>query len=156
MSEFPSIDSALGIIGTVTGIIALFISYWTLKKEKPHLKVEIEKCEHDYEDKNKTLSFWSDFLIKNLGDRGTSILGIDLTFEDGEKKYELEMEHYGPLFESDVKRHGWIHPHETVEYSQTTHMQYEGDKKERINCTLVIYHTHGADSVKVVSERRKQ
>ena len=40
MSEFYSITSILGIVGAITGIIALFISYCTYRSAKPKLKAE--------------------------------------------------------------------------------------------------------------------
>ena len=148
------VNLVLGIVGTVTGIVALSVHFWRLRRESPRLKIEVLKCEHDFEEEKKTLSFWAELQIRNLGDRGTDILDIDLTFKNDEQEHSLRMEHHGELFEGDLER--WIHPHETIKKSKTTFIRYEGDIKERIDCTLIIYHTHGAEKVKAVSERRKR
>jgi len=153
MNEIEVLNLVLGIIGTITGIVALSVHFLRLRRENPRLKIEVLKCEHDFEEEKKTLSFWAELQIRNLGDRGTDILGVDLTFEDDEQEHNLRMEHHGELYEDDLKR--WIHPHQTIEKSLTTFTKYEGDIKERINCTLTIYHTHGAEKAKVISERRK-
>lgn len=156
MSDFSVVNLVLGIIGTVTGIIALFIHFWKLRRESPRLKIEVLKCEHDFEEKKKTVSFWVDLQVKNLGDRGTSRYGMDLTFEDNGKERRLEMVHYGRYTVNDIKQKGWISPHETIKISETVYARYEGDKKEQIDCTLTIYHTHGAEKVKTVSKKREQ
>jgi len=154
MNDVEVVSLVLGIIGTVTGIVALSLHYWKLRRETPRLKTEVLRCEHDFEEEKKTLSFWADLQIRNLGDRGTDILGIDLAFEDDEQKHNLKLEYQSPVFEDDLIK--WIRPHETIEKSQTAFTIYEGDVKEQIDCTFTIYHTHGAEKVEAVSERRKQ
>lgn len=91
MTEYPLGTLILGIIGTITGTIALFISFWTYRKEAPHLKVSVTKCEHklipsSMSNSNvKTLNFWTTFQVKNLGDRGTRITDVGLTFTNAKQ-----------------------------------------------------------------------
>lgn len=154
MVDVEVVNLVLGIIGTVTGILALSAHFWRLKRESPRLKTEVLKCEHDFEEDKKRLSFWADLQIRNLGDRGTDMLGIDLAFEDDKQEYNLKLDCQQPVFEDDLIM--WIRPHETMKKFQTAFTTYDGDVKEQIGCTLTIYHTHGAEKVKAVSERRKQ
>ncbi len=147
----------LGIIGTITGSIAIFIHFWRLRKESPRLETKVLKCEHDFtfsKSQIKTISFWAGFQIKNLGDRGTSVNDIELSFEDDEKKYQLKKWYYRGTVEKSERR--WINAHETIDIEADFFNTFEGTDKEQIDCTFNIYHTHGAKKVKTVSKRRKQ
>jgi type II restriction/modification system DNA methylase subunit YeeA len=158
MSEFSSINIALGIIGTVTGAIALFISFWTLRKEKPRLKIRILNLEHDFavsHSQIKTISFWVMFQIRNLGDRGTSINDTELAFIDDGKQHSLKKE-YWKGYAHESERRNWINAHETKEMKDDLYGRFDGNEKERMDCVFTIYHTHGALHVDAVSERRKQ
>ena len=85
MSEYPTINLLLGIIGTITGLFALFISLWSYWREKPKLKMEIIKSKHNYThnpSEKQELNLWADFQVKNLGDRGTRINDVVLSFNN--------------------------------------------------------------------------
>jgi len=156
MSEVLDLANlVLGIIGTITGSIAIFIHFWRLRKESPRLEGEILKCEHDFavsKSKIKTVSFWVELQIKNLGDRGTSINDIDLNFEDDGQNYHLKGYFRGNVEDSQRR---WISPHETINISVDYWITFEGNDKEQIDCTFTIYHTHGSQNVKTISQKRK-
>lgn len=152
----------LGIIGTITGSIAIILHFWRLRKESPHLKIKVSECKHIFTETRKretVISFEVDFHIKNLGDRGTSINDAELTLEEDGKKYLLKKQSF--RVEDSVSREGWmgdrkwISPHETTDMTADFWIRYEGEKREEIDCTLTIYHTHGAERVKAVSQKRK-
>lgn len=155
MSEFSTVNLVLGIIGTITGAIALFISYWTYRKENPRLEVSVPKCEHDFAlstSQIKTISFWVTFQIKNLGDRGTSINDVDLSFKNDGKQYRLRKKYFrGLAVESERK---WINAHETMDVEADFYETYEGKQKAQIECTFSVYHTHGAKKVTIISRKR--
>jgi hypothetical protein len=160
MSEFiQNTNLILGIIGTTTGTIALFISYWTYRKESPHLKINVIKCEHNFEvsrsvPDRKTISFWTDFLIKNVGDRGTTIEDIELTFENSGKTYKLRKASYRD--QHVIEKRISVSPHDSFDLSADFWEVFTGDEEDQIDCIFTIYHTHGAERTKAVSQRRKE
>jgi len=157
MSEFSNINLVLGIVGTVTGISALFISYWTYRKENPHLKVSVLKCEHDFtlsEGLAVTLTFWTGFEIKNTGDRGTSINDIGLLFRTDGLEYEWKKKYFrGPKVVSEKR---WLEAHDTLKVEADFYDTYVGEEEEQIDCTFTIYHTHSSEKIRVISHRRRE
>ncbi len=157
MNDVEVVTLVLGIIGTVTGIVSLSLHYWRLRKESPRLETKVLKCEHNLrvsKSQIKTISFWAGFQIKNLGDRGTSVNDINLSFEDDGKKYQLKKRYYRGTFLENERR--WINAHDTIDIEADFYNTFENNDKEQIDCTFTIYHTHGAEKVKTVSQRRKQ
>lgn len=143
----------LGLIGTITGIIALFIHFWKLRKENPRIKVEVLKCEHDFEEKRNQVSFWAKFQIRNLGDRGTSINDVNLAFVSDDQEHCLKKRYFRGRREHSQRR--WINPHETIDLEVDFYEKYQGQVKERINCTFSIFHTHRVETVEAISGKRK-
>ena len=146
------VNLTLGIVGTVAGVVSLSVHLWRLRRENPRLTIKVLKCEHDFEKETKALSFWSEMELRNLEDRGTNILGIDLKFEYNEKEYNLKMSNQELVVSDDLIR--WIRPHETIRTVQTTFIKFEDKIKEQIECTFTIYHTHGAEKIKANSQKR--
>jgi len=159
MSETLDIANlVLGIIGTVTGSIAVIIHIWRLRKENPRLEMKVLKCEHDYAVSTTssaiTISFWTDFMIRNVGDRGTSINDMDLDFQENGQKYHLKKQHFWAGQAGGERI--WISPHETLDLSTNFYQTFQGKEKETIDCHFIVYHTHGAENIKAVSQRRKK
>jgi hypothetical protein len=155
MSESP-IGLVLGIIGTVTGIFALFISYWTYRKAKPHLKLKVTKCVHEFmfsRSQVKHITFWSFFQIRNLGDRGTRIREVELTFKIGTKKYTLRK--YEPREKLEHEQTIWVEAHDTALVGAYFTTPFDSNEEERIECTFITYHTHGVNRINAVSNREK-
>jgi hypothetical protein len=153
MSEaLDIVNLILGIIGTVTGSIAVVIHFWRLRKENPRIKVKVLKCEHDFEQRRNQISFWAEFQIKNLGDRGTSINDVDLVFISDNREHLLRRQYFRGPTETSERR--WINPHETIDLETDFWEEYQGEVKENINCTFSLYHTHGKETVKITSRKR--
>jgi hypothetical protein len=150
--DMDIVNLTLGIIGTIAGVVSLTVHLWRLQRENPRLTIRVLRCEHSFEKETKALSFWSEMELRNLGDRGTDVLGTDLRFEEDEKEYTLKMSNQEPVIEDDLIR--WIRPHETIRTVQTTFLKFEGAPKEQIDCTFTIYHTHGAEKIKAKSQKR--
>lgn len=157
MSEYSNINLVLGIVGTVTGIIALFISYWTYRKENPRLKVAVLKCEHDFtlsDSQIKSVNFWATFQIKNIGDRGTSINDMGLLFRSNGREYHWKKKYFrGP---NEVSEKRWIAAHDWDNIEADFYDTYEGTERKQIDCIFTIYHTHSSEKIRVVSQRRRE
>lgn len=166
MIEFSTINLVLGIIGTVTGIMALFIHFWRLRRENPRLATNVLKCEHDFtvsQPQTKTILFWAGFQINNRGDRGTSINDVDLVFVNKGKEYRLKKQYFRdvpikePRYVSMKEpQRIWISPHVTIDALADFWGIYEGDDEDQIECAFTIHHTHGAERLKAISQRRKE
>ena len=158
MSEIlDTANLVLGIIGTVTGSLAVIIHIWKFIKENPRLKAEILKCEHDYAVSQSgvtTISFWTDFMIKNIGDRGTSIIDIGLDFEEDRQKYHLKKQFF--LSHLTGEKRIWVSPHETLDLKASFYQSLQAKEREVIECHFNIYHTHGVVNIKTVSSKRKR
>jgi hypothetical protein len=146
------VNLTLGIIGTIAGIVSLSVHLWRLRRENPRLAIRVLNCEHDFEKETKALSFWSEIELRNLGDRGTNLLGIDVKFKGEEDEFTLKMSNQEPVVENDSIK--WIRPHETIRTFQTAFIKFDGSANEQIDCIFTIYHTHGAEKVKAKSQRR--
>ncbi|MCW4016998.1 MAG: hypothetical protein NWF06_11565 [Candidatus Bathyarchaeota archaeon] len=151
--DMDLVNLTLGIVGTIAGVVSLTVHLWRLKRENPRLTINVLSCEHYFENETKVLSFWSETELRNLGDRGTDMLGIDLKFEYKEKDYNLKMSNQEPLVENGSIR--WIRPHQTIRTFQTAFIKFEGPPKEQLDCIFTLYHTHGAEKVKAKSQKRK-
>lgn len=154
MSENINVANlVLGIVGTITGAIALFVSYWTLRKENPKLKIRALKCEHNVRvstNNIKTLSFWTELQIKNVGDRGTSINDAEIEFEVNGRRYTFKKQY----FVNAAAKNIWVNPHETTYVEVQFWEAYDGADLENLDCTLKVYDTHRCMNVAVNSHRR--
>ncbi|MGD0994193.1 MAG: hypothetical protein ABR909_01550 [Candidatus Bathyarchaeia archaeon] len=151
MSEFLSANW-IGLIGAFTGISAIIISVYTYRKEKPNLKVSVTDCHHRFTvstSQIKTIFFFAKFHINNVGDRGTRINDIGLSFKVGEKEYHGKQE----MFWNVIGESKWIDAHDNADIGSQFLIEYNSDEKDRLNCVFTIYHTHNPCKVKAVSEK---
>ena len=154
MSEFSEISLVLGLVGTVTGIIALFIHFWRLRRENPRIKVKVLKCEHSFDITHHKIFFWAKFELRNLGDRGTSINDIDVSFKIDNEQHRLRKKYFRGTRPSEERQRLWINPHEIIDIAADYFEDYHNSFKETIDCTFIIYHTHSSEEVKAVSQKR--
>jgi len=158
MSEAIGIANlVLGIVGTVTGSIAIIIHYWRLRRENPRLEVKVLECMHDFEispRQVKTISFWTTFEIRNLGDRGTTVNEIELDFLDNGREYRFKKQYFRGLRTESESR--WINAHEIINIDADFYDRFEGNDREQIECTFTIYHTHGAKTAQCISNTRRE
>jgi hypothetical protein len=149
MSEFLNTDW-LGLIGAITGILAIIISIYTYRKENPNLRVTVTGCQHKFEVSTsniKTIRFFSEFHINNVGDRGTRISDIGLWFKVGEKEYCLKKTGFWNMTDESK----WIEAHDNVDLEANFSIEYTSDEKDQLDCYFTIYHTHNPCKVKAVS-----
>ena len=148
------VNLTLGIVGTIAGVVSLSVHLWRLRRESPRLELKALNCEHDFRKETNMLSFWSELEVRNLGDRGTNILGIDLMFKYKEKDYTLKMTSQEHDIENNVIK--WIRPHETIRILQIAFTKFETKPTSIIDCTFTLYHTHGAENIKTKSQKREK
>jgi hypothetical protein len=150
--DIDVVNLTLGIVGTLSGVISLTVHLWRLKRENPRLDLKVLNCEHSFEAETNAISFWSAIELRNLGDRGTNILGTDLMFEYDNKDYVLKMSDQDcDTEENPIK---WIRPHETIRNLQVAFTKFEIEPRNSIDCTFTIYHTHGAEKIKTKSLKK--
>jgi hypothetical protein len=161
LSEYPAITLVLGLIGTVTGIIALLISYWTYRKEKPNLETEVLSLTHNFtptSSNGKHINFWVRFRLKNLGDRGTRINDIGLSFKINEHEYDLKANEIREVTPDGLLKAGpdFIEAHDTLVIEADFYRTYEGkDEQEKIDCKFTLFHTHGSYDFKTTSTLKR-
>lgn len=166
MSELLNV-SILGIIGTVTGILALLISWRLYSKQKPNIKIKVVKCEHNFpnlSEKNKTrdIRFWTKFQVKNVGDRGTKINAITLSFKTNGKEYHLKernlQDELSDLLSVMVKStpknsDRWIKSHDTSDVGADFDSLFDGPEENQFECTFTICDTHKEYVVTSISKK---
>jgi hypothetical protein len=159
----------LGIIGAVSGIIALVISYRTYSKQKPNLKVKVANCEHNQffqtDIHHVAINLWAKFQIKNVGDRGTSINDIVLSFMVDGKKYQFHKKYFRSSKDfqttSDLENFKpsqsiWIEAHDTIDIDAGFNEQFDGREENQIVCVFTIYDTHKTYRVRAISKNKKK
>ena len=109
------LNLSLGIIGTIASIVSLSVHLWRLRRENPRLLLKIIKCYREI-DEARVLSFYSELEVRNLGDRGTNILNVDLDFKNNHNYISLKMANQDPDVEKMAIK--WIRPHETIRTNQ--------------------------------------
>ena len=148
------VNLTLGIVGTIAGVVSLSVHLWRLRRENPRLDLKALNSEHNFQKETNVLSFWSEIEVRNLGDRGTNILGMDLMFEYNNKEYALKMTNQEQNTEnSSIK---WIRPHETLRTLQVAFTKFETKPLNNIYCTFTIYHTHGTEKIKAKPQKREK
>jgi hypothetical protein len=160
MSEAIEITNlVLGIVGTITGSIAIIIHYWRLRRENPRLEISVLSCEHSFtisKSNVKTVSFWVEFQAKNLGDRGTTLNDVGLNSDKlGKGQFRKQYWRLGEQYVPDDKM--WINAHETRDIgADFVAIEFPSEDKEQIDCIFTIYHTHGAKTVQCISNTRRE
>lgn len=70
-----------------------------------------------------------------------------------DQEYRLKRQYFRGRREKSQRR--WINPHETVNLEADFYDEYRGKVRDRINCTFIIYHTHKAETMRAISQKRK-
>ena len=143
------LNLTLGIIGTIAGIVSLSVHLWRLKRENPRLMLKIIKCYHEI-DEARILSFYSEIEIRNLGDRGTNILEIEIAIKSNDNNFSVKMKNQDN--EEEKVSMKWIRPHETIRTNQFGFIKFDQRARKEIDCQFIIYHTHGAEKIRAISK----
>ena len=158
MSEFLNANW-LGIIAVITGIPAIFISVYNLRKEKPNLKVSVTECKHSFTPSRvvygkKDINFRVIFHIRNVGDRGTRISDMNLSFTVDGESYNIRRPLFGAnnLIDTTTR---WIEAWDNTDITAQFCSEYKSAEKDQLSCTFTIYHTHNPCKIKgIVSEKK--
>ncbi|MGD0204533.1 MAG: hypothetical protein ABSC20_11600 [Candidatus Bathyarchaeia archaeon] len=156
MSEYIGVIGVItGSIGTATGIIALIRIY---RKEKPNLKIEKVESSHNFthNPSEKThINFWAKFHVSNLGDRGTRINDIILSFRVDSKDYILKKQDFFRVpsvgLSAKIEKSIWLEAHDSSYFQVQFIQEYDSTEKEQIDCNFKIIHTHGSKYAKITS-----
>lgn len=151
----------LGLIGAITGVLALLISYRTYANARPKLNVTVKKCEHLYdkltEEKSEKIIINTQLSISNVGDRRTTLNETEIQFVHEGKNYAFKKDFQRTVYDDDNDELGFskisIDPHETINEYLYFDGMVEGIEQEKIECNFKIFHTHGEYSFKATSER---
>ena len=152
------ITQALGVVGTITGVLALLVSYRTYTNAKPKLKVTVKKCEHYYrfEKNSEKININPQLSISNCGDGGTTLNEIEIQFMQDGKRYKLKKDIVREVMDDDNEILGVakisMNPHETINEFVYFEGFVKGKWQEKIDCKFKIFHTHGVHSFKAISE----
>jgi len=145
-----SLELILGIIGSVTGLMgatSLIIYILRYLKEKPKIEVELIDSKHYYQrrgekEKNYFLGFSVESLVRNTGDRGTTIGYAELDFTVAKQHHKIS--------ESQIFLHGElparVDPNDLVIIGLSFDFpsSYEVyPKQEEISFALTLHHAHG-------------
>ena len=143
-----SIELILGLVGTVTGILGLIVHIIKFRRERPHLKVEVIECTHEFNQKwepgDWKAIFHPSFRILNQGDRSTTVSKIELSFVINDKEFYTYQDH--------SKYYKPIDAHETVEVTAPLYIYSQTDEQGSIQCRFTIHHTHGKQIIECTSE----
>jgi hypothetical protein len=153
-----TLTQILGLIGTITGALALLISYRTYTNARPNLKVKVKKIEHYsdsfIEEKNMTIA--TRLAISNCGDRPTTLNEIEAQFTQEGKQYKFKEEFLRTVTDGE-ENIGYskisVEPHETTD----EYVYLKGLVSiipQEIICNFRIYHTHGICSFRATSSKR--
>jgi hypothetical protein len=156
MSEFFSFN-LLGFIGTITGVLALLITYRTYAKQKPNLKIKNAECKHNYTvsaSQIRHINFWAKFQVHNIGDKGTRINDIVLSFTNSGEKHDLHKKYFRGL--ANEAESIWVEAHDTKEINADFYEDFQGNEQNRINCIFTILDTHKSYFTKTVSEKHEK
>jgi hypothetical protein len=140
-----SLELILGIIGSVTGLMgatSLLIQILKYLKERPRIEAKLLESKHHYqEDRESKTNYWLVFLIdslvKNKGDRATTVAHATLDFKIGRKEYRITslQQVAGRIESNDMVE---IRP--SLSFSSSYNVL---EKQERIPFKLILFHTHG-------------
>jgi hypothetical protein len=76
-----SLELALGILGSVTGVISFLIYVWTTLQAKPKLKIGDTMLFLERDEKNEVRGRLS-FNVNNIGERATTVVRINVILGD--------------------------------------------------------------------------
>jgi len=114
MSEWvPVVGLILGAIGTVTGIVSMYIHWKRFQMEKPKVTVELIDCDHKFvsEEERKRGMHWKielapKFRITNVGDRGTTFSKYEVSFKINADQYSGSQDN--PVYHKKVEEHSTV------------------------------------------------
>gem|GEM_PF-1452342 len=142
----------LGIINAIMG--ALISSLFLIRKLRPHLKLEIIDLSHNYTD-GFNQHFLFEFILKNVGDRATTINAIELTAIDN-KQVKVKASNIIELIPRDTEKWARLDAHDSLRLKVYFRCPYNGAAEEKIKCIFTFFHTYGSRKIKHLSQYDKK
>jgi len=124
-----TIELALGIVGTITGLTSLSILIWKTMQEKPIIKISDALLSLGRKTEDKVVGSLS-FNIDNLGDRPTTVTRVNVILGD-----HVEV----------IEGLRSIPSHSSVRYPEKTDSELKlfTRYKELRDLKIIVIHTHG-------------
>ena len=113
--------------------------------------MNVTGCQHKFavSKSQKFIEFFAEFHICNVGDRGTRVNDIGLSFRVGEKEYQMKKSGYW----NGTGESKWIDAHDNADIDANFYAEYESDEKDQLDCVFTIYHTHKPYRVNAFSKK---
>jgi hypothetical protein len=124
-----TIELALGIVGTITGLTSLSILIWKTMQEKPIIKISDALLSLERKAEDKVVGSLS-FNIDNLGDRPTTVTRVNVILGD-----HVEV----------IEGLRSISSHSSIRYPEKTDSELKlfTRYKEIRDLKIIVIHTHG-------------
>ena len=124
-----SLELALGIVGTITGMIGLLIHIWKTILEKPIIKISDALLYLEKDKKNKVRGKLS-FNLDNIGDRSTTVTRVNVILGD-----HVEV----------IEGLRSIQSHSSIRYPKKADSEIHlfTSYEELENLRIIAIHTHG-------------
>jgi len=143
MSEIPTWtpDLILRLIGALTGLFGAIAGLFAVLKflrEKPNLKIEVLECNYWFRQPEKQTRLHIYFNVDNIGDRGTQLKSLEVSFEYKGKLYKDKQ-----LLEMEIIEDTFVDAHKSKEmrwdfYFRDLSIEYA----PTLDCTFTLHHTH--------------
>jgi len=124
-----TIELALGIVGTITGLTSLSILIWKTMQEKPIIKISDALLSLERKAEDKVVGSLS-FNIDNLGDRPTTVTRVNVILGDHVEVIEGLR---------SISSHSSIRYPEKIDSELKLFTRY----KEIRDLKIIVIHTHG-------------
>lgn len=123
-----TLELALGLLGSVTGVVSVFILIRDKMIEKPILEIGDTFLWLEKDNKDNVVGKLS-FIINNLGERSTTVTRINVTLGDHVEVIEGLRD---------------IAPHSSIRYPEniTDEVKLFTKRKEIENLRIIVMHTH--------------
>ncbi len=122
------------IITIILLAIGSIIAYWTVKRVKPRLSIEVSNCMHGIKRDSSAFLLVIDFRVHNTGDKNSTLTALEVSFVDGQGNTQ----HKTVTLKQDLDA-GKSTDEMEVLFSFIPPFPYA----EKIQCSFVLHHTFG-------------
>jgi hypothetical protein len=133
------------------GATSLFIQILKYLKERPRIEAKLLESKHYYQKNGEsTTNYWLGFLIdslvKNKGDRATTVAYATLDFKIGRKEYRITSQQQVPR---RIESNDMVEIRPSLSFRSSYNVL---EKQEKIPFKLILFHTHGEIRLEGISD----
>jgi len=134
-----SVELSLSIFATIVSLCGLILHFIRFRREKPNLHIEVTRFKHHFASaKVKKTELKIEFYVHNKGDRATQL-----------NKLELQTYNQTQVLKDAVDAHKSIR--QNCYFVVPSRIE-----KQKLQCSFVLYHTHGEKRFEATSEETPQ